>query len=373
MKKLLCVLLCISMVFGSFAVSASAASPDDLLKDETSPFVTLVRNVINFFFNCKATDISIEGSGVYFPNEKNDFLIEVTSKKGAYVFENAPVNYSIYEYDSSSVLKDIAVLTGNNVTDSKEIRLPTESAAYFIVVSSVDGGYKAGLKFNIIRMENSAEGNEIDENDPATWDNAKIAEYYNEARKATVSAGAPAGYQTMDLIGELSMGGTFSSYGKLLTPLAKSALADNSESTDYIPGDTSSDILEYDIEKAVAYKDADGNIVITMTFCNQIDGPDGDPANGGPVSRGIGTLGSIGNALEELGATIKDGRDTIKLTYDNAYIRECVINPETKTIKQGDYHYNVNVKIDDITVLVYSTPISLTDFEAIISYSVKVG
>lgn len=212
-----------------------------------------------------------------------------------------------------------------------------------------------------------------DDEDPSTWDTAKIVAYYNEARKTTADQGkAPAGFQTMKLAGDIGGDGAIGIVLKVLQPAAEKALSKNSKATDYIPAHDSQPLLESDVTSATAKKDANGNIVLDINLKNQVDGPDGDSKNGGAVARGVSTLGSIENALKELGAEITEGRETVTLTYNNAYIKNCVINPETKLIKGATYHFTVNVLVKDAKAKL-GISVNLENLRAPIDYTVKVG
>ncbi|MCQ2477481.1 MAG: hypothetical protein MJ125_06595 [Clostridia bacterium] len=211
-----------------------------------------------------------------------------------------------------------------------------------------------------------------DDEDPSTWDTAKIVAYYNEAREITAEKGAPAGFQKMALAGEISGDGAIGVILKVLQPAAEKALSKNSKATDYIPAHDSQPLLESDVTSATAKKDANGNIVLDINLKNQVDGPDGDSKNGGAVARGVSTLGSIENALKELGAELTEGRNTVTLTYNNAYIKNCVINPETKMIKKATYHFVVNVLVKDAKAKL-GISVNLQNLRAPIEYTVQVG
>ncbi len=169
----------------------------------------------------------------------------------------------------------------------------------------------------------------------------EIVAYYNAARKATKPA--PKGHQTMDLSGDITGDGFMGAILGALTPAAKSALEKNSKDTDWIPADSHADIKVSDVKSATAKDDGKGNVVITIYFKDQTDGPDGDPNNGGPVARGVGTLGSIDNALNEMGAEITEGRNTVKLTYTDAYLKDVKINQKSGKIVSGTWHYTVKI------------------------------
>lgn len=199
-------------------------------------------------------------------------------------------------------------------------------------------------------------------------DAAAVVEYYNAAVKATKD-NAPKGQQTMKLIdGSLSGDGAIGALLKILEPAAVKALAKNSNSTDYIPGNET-DILASDVKSASAVS-KDGVTTIKITLKDQTDGSDGDPHNGGAVARGIGTLGSIDGALKELGAELTSGRDTVKLTYNNAYIT-VKVDEATGKIIGGTWHYLVNIFIGEAKVKL-GISANLKNFKGQIDYTVAI-
>lgn len=213
---------------------------------------------------------------------------------------------------------------------------------------------------------------EAEEDDPANWDTAKIVAFYNEARHANKDKPAPKGHQTMKLAGDITGDGAIGVVLKVLNPAAAKALEKNSKDTDWIPAIDHADVLVSDVQQASAKKDAKGNVVITILFKNQVDGANGDSNNGGPVARGVGTLGSIDTALNELGAEITEGRDTVTLTYTNAYVKDLTVNPDTMAIQSGTFHYLVNVKIVNAKAKL-GISVTLENLKAAIDYTVVVG
>lgn len=197
----------------------------------------------------------------------------------------------------------------------------------------------------------------------------EIIAYYNKARKATNPV--PKGKQTMALKGEISGEGAIGTFSGILTSAANKALSKNSKETDWIPAADHADILVSDVKSATAKDDGKGNIVISMTFKDQTDGSDGDSNNGGPVARGVGTLGSIDGALSELGATITEGRDTVSLTYTDAYLKNVTINQKTGKITGGTWHYLVKVHVVDAKAKLGITA-HLENLKAQIDYTVAI-
>ncbi len=197
----------------------------------------------------------------------------------------------------------------------------------------------------------------------------EIIAYYNKARKATNPV--PKGKQTMALKGDITGEGAIGTFSGILTSAANKALSKNSKETDWIPAADHADILVSDVKSATAKDDGKGNIVITMTFKDQTDGSDGDSNNGGPVARGVGTLGSIDSALSELGATITEGRDTVSLTYTDAYLKNVTINQKTGKITGGTWHYLVKVHVVDAKAKLGITA-HLENLKAQIDYTVAI-
>ena len=173
-------------------------------------------------------------------------------------------------------------------------------------------------------------------------DASAIADFYNQAVAKTSSVN---GSKTLVLSKPIEGSGAIDTIRKVLEPIVDKVLKANSESVYEIPGSSGGELLASDIASATAIS-KNGQTKIRITLKNQVDGPDSDKNNAGPVSRGIGTLGNIDVALEELGASLNSGRDTIKLTYKDAYI-DCVVDDETGKIVSGTWKYTTDVLIGD--------------------------
>lgn len=173
-------------------------------------------------------------------------------------------------------------------------------------------------------------------------DASAIADFYNQAVAKTSSVN---GSKTLVLLKPIEGSGAMDTILKVLEPIVYKVLQANSESVYEIPGSSGGELLASDIASATAIS-KNGQTKIRITLKNQVDGPDSDKNNAGPVSRGIGTLGNIDVALEELGATLTSGRDTVKLTYKDAYI-DCVVDDETGKIVSGTWKYTTDVLIGD--------------------------
>ncbi len=208
--------------------------------------------------------------------------------------------------------------------------------------------------------ETTEEVKEFNSTDPA-----EVVAFYNEARKATNPA--PKGHQTMVLDGDITGDGVIGALLSVLGPAAKSALEKNSKDTDWIPGHDSNDILASDVTSAKATT-KDGVTTVELKFKDQVDGPNGDNKNGGAVARGVSTLGSIDNALNEMGATITEGRDSVKLTYTDAYLTAKIKDGK---IIGGTWHYKVKIFVGDAKGKLGIT-LNLKNINATVDYKVVI-
>lgn len=207
-------------------------------------------------------------------------------------------------------------------------------------------------------------------------DAAEIAAFYNKAVAATIvenEAGeaylVPKGKQTMVLSKNIDGDGAIGTILKVLEPAVDKALSKNSKETSWIPGGKKGELEAGDIVEATAIS-KNGKTEIKITLKQQVDGPDCDGDTSGPVARGIGTLGSIDSALNELGAELTKGRDTVKLTYKNAYIN-CVIDEETGRIVSGTWFYTVDIFIGDAQAKL-GIPANLKNLTTAIDYKVVI-
>ena len=201
---------------------------------------------------------------------------------------------------------------------------------------------------------------------------AEIVADYVKARKATKPA--PAGKQTMVLgnNGKITGDGATGTLFKAASPIVNSVLKNNSTATDYVPASSHADLKASDVKSAKAIVSADGKYTDYIIYVkDQTDGPNGDSHNGGPVARGVGTLGSIDEALKQLGAEFKSGKENVKLTYTNAYIFARVDN-STGKIVNGTYHYLVKVSISEAE-LKLGISAKVKNMYGEVDYTVKIG
>lgn len=201
---------------------------------------------------------------------------------------------------------------------------------------------------------------------------AEIVANYVKARKATNPA--PAGKQTMKLgnggkiTGDGFTGALFSAAsGTIANTLEKQSTA-----TDYIPASSHADLKASDCKSAKCKVSADGKYTDYIIYLKeQTDGATGDSHNGGPVARGIGTLGNIDEALNALGASFTSGKENVKLTYANAYIKARVDN-KTGMIVNGSYYYLVKINITEAKINLIITA-SVKNMYGEVAYDVQVG
>ena len=191
-------------------------------------------------------------------------------------------------------------------------------------------------------------------------DAKEVVEFYNAARKATNPA--PKGHQTMALSGEITGDGVIGVLLSVLQPAAEKALSNNSKDTDWIPAHDHDDILPTDVTSAKATT-KDGVTTVELKFKDQVDGPD---TSKGPVERGISTLGSIDSALSEMGAEITEGRDTVKLTYTDAYLTAKIKDGK---IIGGTWHYLVKINVGNAKGKL-GVSLTLKNIKAAVDYKV---
>ena len=208
--------------------------------------------------------------------------------------------------------------------------------------------------------ESETESTTEEDKTPKTTE--EIVAFYNAARKATKPA--PKGHQTMVLVGDITGDGFMGAILGALTPAAKSALEKNSKDTDWIPAADHNDILPSDVTSAKATT-KNGVTTVELKFKDQVDGPD---TSKGPVERGISTLGSIDSALSEMGAEITEGRDTVKLTYTDAYLTAKIKDGK---IIGGTWHYTVKIFVGEAKAKL-GISATLKNLKAAVDYKVVI-
>lgn len=228
---------------------------------------------------------------------------------------------------------------------------PTEAATEAATEATTEAATEAATEANAI---------------PQTTE--EIVAYYNAAVIKTNDAGAPKGQSTMKLLGDITGDGALGAILKVAMPIIESTLEKSSSSTDYIPGKGA--LKASDVTSASAKEDGKGNIIIELKTKEQTDGPQADADTAGPVARAVGTLGNINNAIEALGAELYSGADTIKLTYNDCYIK-ATVNQESGKITTGTWHYKVNIHIGDASIKL-GLKFNAKNLKGVIDYTVAI-
>lgn len=234
-----------------------------------------------------------------------------------------------------------------------------------VVEPSNAGTQQGGTQQGGTQQGGTATTKGLNSTDPAT-----VAAFYCKARKATNPV--PKGQQTLKLSGEITADGGLGGVLKFVQPVINGALNKNSTETDWIPAGSHADIKASDVKTASAK--VNGNYTeVTMTFKEQTDGSDGDSKNGGPVARGVGTLGSIDGALADLNAEFKSGKENVKLTYTDAKLT-CKIDNNTGKIVSGTWHYLVKINISsaELKFKVLPGAINVTNLKGAVDYKVVI-
>ena len=373
LKRLLCTALVFILAFGSIFVTSNATDgwetttgvvtpPDKSKSDMVQITVTTSKNeyaldeTITFNINIKNTSSetirSIEpvscaaAENVFCPSAELSFIAALQpGESGTVTCE--------YSTSSTSPLKRLFRILryifsrffGGAAIDTVE----------YPYVSTVKvGAFNYDFGFNVLFNVGSY-SNDIEE----------IVSLYNAAHAATKPA--PKGHSTMKLEGAITGDGALGGVLKVASPIIQNTLEKNSVETDYIPG--KGRLWAEDAVSAVSVSRG-GITEITIHLKEQTDGPEADAHTAGPVARGIGTLGNIDNAIKELGAELLSGKDTIKLTYKDAYIK-CRIDNSTGKIIGGTWHYAVHVYVGEAEVKL-GLKFTAKNLKGIVDYTVTI-
>ena len=193
---------------------------------------------------------------------------------------------------------------------------------------------------------------------------AQIVATYNAAvEKGTDLQGT---WQTTYVEGSLKGDGRVVAILKQLEPSLRKALETNRGTADTLPG--SGPLLPEDV-LAVSVREGEKQTEIKLLLADQIDGFDADPINGGAVARGFGPLSSVKSALEELGATVQSGEDTIVMEYTEPTISVTVDNA-TGEIVAGTWHYRTTTRVGEAQLDLFGVSANLKNFEAVFDLDV---
>ena len=200
-------------------------------------------------------------------------------------------------------------------------------------------------------------------------DVAEIVEYYKASVKKT---GRVTDTKKMWLADDITGDGFIGAALGVLQPIIESVLADQGGTQERdLPGadENIARIKADDVAKAQATS-KDGKTTIAIQLKNQVDGPEANGKTDGPVARGIGTLEGLDSALDALGATISEGRETVKLTYKNATIK-VVIDEKTGKIVSGSWKYDIDVDIADAAIKMAGINLNAKNLHTVIGFSVE--
>ena len=373
LKRLLCTALVFILAFGSIFVTSNATDgwetttgvvtpPDKSKSDMVQITVTTSKNeyaldeTITFNINIKNTSSetirSIEpvscaaAENVFCPSAELSFIAALQPGESGTV---------TCEYSTSSTSPVKRLFRILRYIFSRFFGGAAIDTVEYPYVSTVKvGAFNYDFGFNVLFNVGSY-SNDIEE----------IVSLYNAAHAATKPA--PKGHSTMKLEGAITGDGALGGVLKVASPIIQNTLEKNSVETDYIPG--KGRLWAEDAVSAVSVSRG-GITEITIHLKEQTDGPEADAHTAGPVARGIGTLGNIDNAIKELGAELLSGKDTIKLTYKDAYIK-CRIDNSTGKIIGGTWHYAVHVYVGEAEVKL-GLKFTAKNLKGIVDYTVTI-
>ena len=373
LKRLLCTALVFILAFGSIFVTSNATDgwetttgvvtpPDEPKSEMVQITVTTSKNeyaldeTITFNINIKNTSSetirSIEpvscaaAENVFCPSAELSFIAALQPGESGTV---------TCEYSTSSTSPVKRLFRILRYIFSRFFGGAAIDTVEYPYVSTVKvGAFNYDFGFNVLFNVGSY-SNDIEE----------IVSLYNAAHAATKPA--PKGHSIMELDGAITGDGALGGVLKVASPIIQNTLENNSVETDYIPG--KGRLWAEDAVSAVSVSRG-GITEITIHLKEQTDGPEADAHTAGPVARGIGTLGNINNAIESLGATLYSGKETIKLTYKDAYIK-CRIDNSTGKIIGGIWHYAVHVYVGEAEVKL-GLKFTVKNLKGIVDYTVTI-
>ena len=373
LKSLFCTALVFILAFGSIFVTSNATDgwetttgvvtpPDEPKREMVQITVTTSKNeyaldeTITFNINIKNTSSetirSIEpvscaaAENVFCPSAELSFIAALQPGESGTV---------TCEYSTSSTSPVKRLFRILRYIFSRFFGGAAIDTVEYPYVSTVKvGAFNYDFGFNVLFNVGSY-SNDIEE----------IVSLYNAAHAATKPA--PKGHSTMKLEGAITGDGALGGVLKVASPIIQNTLEKNSVETDYIPG--KGRLWAEDAVSAVSVSRG-GITEITIHLKEQTDGPEADAHTAGPVARGIGTLGNVNYAIESLGAELLSGKDTIKLTYKDAYIK-CRIDNSTGKIIGGTWHYAVHVYVGEAEVKL-GLKFTAKNLKGIVDYTVTI-
>ena len=373
LKRLLCTALVFILAFGSIFVTSNATDgwetttgvvtpPDEPKSEMVQITVTTSKNeyalddTITFNINIKNTSSETIRSitpvscaaaeNVFCPSAELSFIAALQPGESGTV---------TCEYSTSSTSPVKRLFRILRYIFSRFFGGAAIDTVEYPYVSTVKvGAFNYDFGFNVLFNVGSY-SNDIEE----------IVSLYNAAHEVTRPA--PKGHSIMELDGAITGDGALGGVLKVASPIIQNTLEKNSVETDYIPG--KGKLQASDVVKAKAVSKG-GVTEIVIQLKEQTDGPEADAHTAGPVARGIGTLGNINNAIESLGAELYSGKETIKLTYKDAYIK-CKVDESTGKITGGTWHYAVHVFVGEAEIKL-GLKFTAKNLRGIVDYTVAI-
>lgn len=373
LKRLLCTALVFILAFGSIFVTSNATDgwetttgvvtpPDEPKSEMVQITVTTSKNeyalddTITFNINIKNTSSETIRSitpvscaaaeNVFCPSAELSFIAALQPGESGTV---------TCEYSTSSTSPVKRLFRILRYIFSRFFGGAAIDTVEYPYVSTVKvGAFNYDFGFNVLFNVGSY-SNDIEE----------IVSLYNAAHAATKPA--PKGHSIMELDGAITGDGALGGVLKVASPIIQNTLENNSVETDYIPG--KGKLQASDVVKAKAVS-KNGVTEIVIQLKDQVDGPQADAHTAGPVARGIGTLGNIDNAIKELGAELYSGKDSITLTYKDAYIK-CKVDEKTGKITGGTWHYAVHVYVGEAEIKL-GLKFTAKNLKGIVDYTVTI-
>ena len=269
----------------------------------------------------------------------------------------APVDAEGEEATEAPEAEEVTDAEGEEVTEAEEVTDAEDE--------EVTEGEEAATKAPAKEEATKAPAKEEGAKPVSQWSKQEILDFYNKAVVATDKV-APQGQSKMVLGygGQITADGGLGGALKVVSPIIDSTLKRNSSSTSNIPG--YGEITLNDI-KDIKASEKNGIITVEIVGKEQTDGPTAD-GSAGPVGRVIGTLGNIDGALNELGAEISRGKDTVTLTYTDVTVK-ADINAKTGIIEGGKWHYLVNILVKDADIKLV-VKLGVKNLKAAVDYTV---
>ena len=373
LKRLLCTALVFILAFGSIFVTSNATDgwetttgvvtpPDEPKSEMVQITVTTSKNeyaldeTITFNINIKNTSSETirritpvscaAAENVFCPSAELSFIAALQPGESGTV---------TCEYSTSSTSPVKRLFRILRYIFSRFFGGAAIDTVEYPYVSTVKvGAFNYDFGFNVLFNVGSY-SNDIEE----------IVSLYNAAHEVTRPA--PKGHSIMELDGAITGDGALGGVLKVASPIIQRTLEKNSVETDYIPG--RGELKASDVSKAKAVSKG-GVTEIVIQLKEQTDGPQADAHTAGPVARGIGTLGNINNAIESLGAELYSGKETIKLTYKDAYIK-CKVDESTGKITGGTWHYAVHVFVGEAEIKL-GLKFTAKNLRGIVDYTVAI-